>query len=222
VLNLTSSTLASNTATSAASGTPANVAAQGGALFLSGTGQDTLVNDTLWANVATSTGGESAQGGGISDNSSPLTLVNVTDGNNTATGSGGASGGGLFINNSTVEVLNSLFSNPHGPAGQAGADIFGTIADAQNNVFSSLLGVTIINDLGSGAVVQNLASQLGPLQHNRGPAGLKTVALLGTPATDHAIGGGTASSAIADVPTVDERGTRRPGPNGFDVGAFQT
>jgi len=52
------------------------------------------------------------------------------------------------------------------------------------------------------------------------------VALLGNPGPgqnhDGAIGGGTSTSSLGTIPTVDQRGDLRPGPHGIDVGAFQT
>jgi hypothetical protein len=58
---------------------------------------------------------------------------------------------------------------------------------------------------------------LGPLQFNGGPT--QTLALLpGSPA----LGAGTDFSLQGGIPNTDQRGLPRPGPNGFDLGAFQT
>jgi hypothetical protein len=58
---------------------------------------------------------------------------------------------------------------------------------------------------------------LGPLQFNGGPT--QTMALLpGSPA----LGAGTDFSLLGGIPGTDQRGLPRPGPDGFDVGAFQT
>jgi hypothetical protein len=93
-------------------------------------------------------------------------------------------------------------------------DVAGTITNAQSNLLGSLADTTIINDLGNGAKVAN--PLLGPLGDNGGPTET-SVPGTGSPA----IGGGTGSSTIGTIPSVDQRGEPRPGPQGFDIGSVQ-
>jgi hypothetical protein len=202
-LALSTSTVSGNKAT-ANSGT-----AQGGGIWNS----DNLAvtNATLFGNSVTATAG-TAQGGGIW-NSNTTTLINDTLASNTATGAT-AQGGGIF-NSSTLNLANTIDFNPSGAA--TDPDFSGTITATQNSLFGSDVTGQIAANANLGGNQFSTNPMLGPLASNGGPT--QTLALLpGSPA----IGAGVNISPLGGIPTTDQRGMPRPGPAGFDIGAFQT
>jgi hypothetical protein len=202
-LTVTASTITDNSASSTTND------AQGGGIW----NNDPLAvtNATLFGNNVNAPGG-TAEGGGLF-NSATATLINDTLAANTATG-GTALGGGIF-NSSTLNLVNTIDYNPGGAA--TDPDFSGTITATQASLFGSAVAGQIAanGDLGGNQFGVN--PLLGPLAFNGGPT--QTLALLpGSPA----LGGGVSISPLGSIPATDQRGLPRPGPAGFDMGAFQT
>jgi hypothetical protein len=236
ILTLTSSTVAGNTVTGTENQPGVQSLSVGGGIANDNGDVLTATNDTIWNNAVTEQpNGDSnvLYGGGFFLSAdSQSTLINDTVGDNTLalTGPGfpdagiGMEGGGIGTAG-TLDLVNTLVSDPNGPL--ASEDLFtqtNSSTSAQNDVFGSGDGYTFTNNLGGNVVQANIRTVLGPLTNNGGLT--PTVALLGIsgPGLNHdgAIGGGTTTSTLGTVPTLDQRGDPRPGPNGFDVGAFQT
>jgi hypothetical protein len=174
----------------------------------------TVTNATLFGNSVTASSG-TAQGGGLFNSSgSTATLINDTLASNNSTGS--TELGYDIFNSSTLNLANTIVSDPdHAPTDP---DVSGTITTSQNCLYSSTVPAQMIaagGDLGGNQFGVN--PRLGPLADNGGPT--QTMALLpGSPA----LGAGTNASPLGSVPTTDQRGLPRPGPNGLDIGAFQS
>jgi hypothetical protein len=211
-----------------------NSAAIGGGIYNGGT--MTMSGDTVNNNTATFGDG----GGGGVYNYGKLTVINCTIAVNEAAGGGGGitNEGALNVGNSTVaynsltktapdgggiysfaghelSLLNTIVFNPNSGA-KTENDVFGTIAQAQGDLFGTAVTIAAGGDMGGNQL--NANPLLGPLQNNGGPTA--TMALLpGSPA----IAAGASASLIPSlsVPTTDQRGEPRPG-NSIDVGAFQT
>jgi hypothetical protein len=178
---------------------------QGGGI--SNAGVMEIDNSTIAANTAN-------KGGGIF-NSGVLNLVNSTVASNTLLGGPVADGGGIYNIGSHLGLLNTIVFNPTSGASSSN-DVYGTIDQAQGDLFGSTVTIAAGGNLGSDQVNPNVL--LGPLQNNGGPTA--TMALLpGSPG----IGGGVSTSLIPGltVPTTDQRGDPRPA-NSTDIGAFQT
>jgi hypothetical protein len=210
-----------------------NIAAFGGGIANVGSGALTMTGDTTNNNTATGSGGgvyNSSQltiinctiavniavhGGGIANAHGVLMMGNSTVASNTVTGSQ-ADGGGINTGGvgSHLALLNTIVSNPNSGAATKN-DVFGTIDQAQGDLFGSDVSITGGGNLGSNRF--NTNPLLGPLQNNGGPTA--TMALLPGPA----IGAGVSTSLIPGltVPTTDQRGDPRPA-NSIDIGAFQT
>jgi hypothetical protein len=201
-LTVTADTLANNSASSATQN------AQGGGIWNS----DNLAvtNATLFGNSVSAAG--SAQGGGIFTGSF-TTLINDTLASNTATG-GTPLGGGIFnVLNQTVNLVNTIVFDPNGAS--ADPDVSGPISATQNSLYGSNVAGQIAANGDLGGNKFNTNPMLGPLADNGGPT--QTLALLpGSPA----IGAGTSTSLLGDIPTTDQRGLPRP-PGAPDIGAFQ-
>ena len=192
-MSMSGDTVNSNTATDAGGG-------------VSNSGKLDIINCTIAANVA-------AHGGGIA-NEAVLMMGNSTVASNTVTGAG-ADGGGIhtFGPASQLTLLNTIVFNPNSGAATAN-DVFGTINQAQGDLFGSLPTIDLPGNHGSNQF--NTNPLLGPLQNNGGAT--QTMALqAGSPA----VGAGVSNSGIGLVPTTDQRGAPRPA-NSIDIGAFQT
>jgi hypothetical protein len=182
-------------------------AADGGGIFSNGT-QLLMINDTV-------TGNSAELGGGIDiyTSNASATLINCTVANNTVTGPS-ANGGGIYIHSVPVTVLNTIVYNPKSGAATQN-DVFGTITQAQGDLFGTAPTILVGGDLGDNQLNN---PSLGPLQNNGGPT--PTMALQnGSPA----IANGASTSAIpgVSVPATDQRGDPRPA-NSIDIGAFQS
>jgi hypothetical protein len=169
----------------------------------------TIINSTIAANSA-------KLGGGIA-NFGMLNVVNGTVASNTVTGAG-ADGGGIstFGAKSQLALLNTIVFNPNSGAA-ANNDVYGSIAQAQADLFGSGVTIAIGGDRGGNQV--NAQPLLGPLQNNGGPT--LTMALLAT--SPVGIAQGASASLIAGLfaPFSDQRGYLRP-TNSMDIGAVQT
>jgi hypothetical protein len=211
-------------ADSAVSGNSASAGAEAHGGGINTLGLLTATNDTVWNNNVTANGGSGsvASGGGISTGYGASTLINVTIGDNTASATGGnAAGGGIFQSGSaTLNLVNTIVSDPNGPSGNP--DVSGTLTNSQNDDFASTAGLTISNDLRGNLL--NVAPLLGTLADNGGPT--ETVAeLSGSPTID----AGTSNAGVNAVfgtnpiPSTDQRGDPRPdGPStNPDIGAFE-
>jgi fibronectin-binding autotransporter adhesin len=206
-LTLTACTITAN----AISSGPAE-AALGGGIFTDGT--LTATNDTIWANSATANASSADGGGLLLDPPGKATLINDTVGDNTATGAAGSHGGGIFVSTGAIlNMVNTIVYDPTGPSDSP--DVHGTIANAQNDLFGSLTGATITNNLGGN--ITSATPGLGTLANNGGPT--LTVSDAGSLAVD----AGTSSSAIGTIPGTDQRGAPRPDIAGTnpDIGAFE-
>jgi fibronectin-binding autotransporter adhesin len=218
-LNLADSTVAFNTATSAATGSGLN-AAGGGISFSTSAATAVLTNDTIGNNSATASGTSAAQGGGIWAVAGATTLIEVTVAGNTATAGTGKGGGIYQSNTATLNLVNSIVSDPNGPAGSP--DVFGTVANAQNDDFASTTGLTITHDLGGNLL--NVVPLLGPLGNNGGPT--QTVAeLAGSGSIDAGVANAGVNAVFGTnpIPDTDQRGAARPDVPGSnpDIGAFE-
>jgi predicted outer membrane repeat protein len=163
-----------------------------------------MTNDTVTNNSAPIGGGIDCEPGGMT------TLINCTIANNTATG---GDGGGIWCKNAPLNLLNTIVSNP-GSGAVTENDVYGTITNAQANLFSSSPVIAVGGDLGGNQF--NTNPLLGPLQNNGGPT--QTMALqAGSPA----LGKGVSSSSIGMVPTTDQIGNPRPA-NSPSIGACET
>jgi hypothetical protein len=213
-ISLNASTVANNAVS--ASGNPA----QGGGIY--NDAALTATNDTIWNNSVTANGsGSKAFGGGIYTSAGTTTLINVTVGDNTATSDTSAKGGGIYQSNTaTLNLVNSIVSDPNGPAGSP--DVFGTVANAQNDDFASTTGLTITHDLGGNLL--NVVPLLGPLGNNGGPT--QTVAeLAGSGSIDAGVANAGVNAVFGTnpIPDIDQRGAARPDVPGSnpDIGAFE-
>jgi hypothetical protein len=194
IMYMAGDTVNNNTATSGLGGGIGN------------TGQMLIINCTIAENTAIANGG-----GGIS-NLGALDVVNSTVAFNTV--GFGATGGGIYTfgGSDKLELLNTVVYDPN-----TGAEVFGTIAQAQSLIYGpGPYNVAPGGDHGGSNLGAN--PKLGPLQSNGGPTA--TMALL---PGSWAIGHGATSSAIPGlaVPTVDQRSYSRLA-NSFDIGAVQT
>jgi hypothetical protein len=179
--------------------------ADGGGIDNNGT--LTVINCTIAANGATHFGG------GIS-NFGVLMMANSTVAFNTVKGAG-ADGGGIYNGGVELDLLNTIVFNPNSGAATAN-DVFGTINQAQGDLFGSGVAGQVASNLGSNQFSKD--PLLGPLQNNGGPTA--TMALLpGSPAIGHGVS--TSSILGLVVPTTDQRGDPRPA-YCTDIGAFQT
>jgi hypothetical protein len=195
--------------------------ADGGGIF---TGANfSATNDTVWNNSVTASevSSSGAFGGGIYAGAGTTMLVNVTVGNNTASSGSLMQGGGIFQGtDATLNLLNTLVSDPNGPSGSP--DVSGTVANAQNDDFASTAGLTIGNNLGGNLL--NVVPLLGPLANNGGLT--PTVAELnGSSTIDTGISnaGANAVFGVNPIPPIDQRGASRPDSAGTnpDIGAFE-
>jgi hypothetical protein len=194
-----------------------------------------LVDDTIYGNTATGGGGQfsgNAEGGGISDFTAGLTIVNCTIASNSAVvvapvsgGTPGTPEGGGICNlltpDSSLDLYNTLVA---GNTAAGSPDVFGPVATTENNLIGDDTGSMGFNTTSpqndqfgtSGAV---LDAKLGPLQNNGGNT--ETVALLaGSPA----LGKGDVGAAISAGLMTDQRGAgfARVENNTVDVGALET
>jgi hypothetical protein len=220
-LVLVGSTVSGNSVTNATAPAVAGDQAFGGAILDlqnpgAGGGVLRATNDTIWANSASATGaGATATGGGLRiGGGCTATLVNVTVGNNTATGAAAGSTGGGISDGGTLQLVNTIVSDPFGPAGSP--DVFTQPApaafEAQNSDIASTVGFTITTDRGGN--LRGVAPSLGPLADNGGPT-LTVAELPGSPT----INAGATASPLGAIPTADQRGFPRA--SGVDIGAFE-
>ena len=210
----------------------------GGAVLNEGGG---TVNVTDSAISASTKALNATGGGGITNVSGTVNLKNVTiSGNESASGIDNRSGGAVNINNSTitgngiaaqftpvvatgggianvgtVSMSNTIVA---GNTATTHSDISGPV----NSQGSNLVGNTAGSSGLTGADLQNVSAQLGPLQFNGGPT--KTHALL---SASPAIDSGNASTPSTCEAT-DQRGAARPvdGPDAdtnavCDIGAYE-
>ena len=194
------------------------VAAEGGALWSSGTLACTNSTITACQVLGGSGGGGEAlgpggpgTGGGVYLTNATATLVNLTLAANRPDGSyinyqrnaGPALGGNLAVSNATVTVLNSIIANSGN-----GGDVWGSVTDGGYNICSD--GSAGFSEVGS---LNNTDPKLGPLGDYGGPT--QTLPLLaGSPAID---GGG-----LVGAPSTDQRGRTRPFGPAIDIGAFES
>jgi hypothetical protein len=217
-LTVTASTIANNSASSTTGD------AYGGGI-VANLGDLAVTNTTLFGNSVTAPAG-TAEGGGLFNgftlptplpNLGGTTLSNDTLASNTATG-GTAKGGGIFNSSgNTVNLVNTIVYDPSGVS--TDPDVSGTITATHNSLYGSAVAAQIAanGNLGGNQFSTNPMLDPNGLQNNGGPT--QTLALLpGSPA----LGAGTNTSALGGIPTTDQRGLPRPGPDGFDLGAFQT
>jgi hypothetical protein len=172
----------------------------------------TLINDTLFGNTASVTGGGMA----CERNNGHLNLQNVTIDGNAA-----AKGGGVFNSTFLVLVHNSIIAGNRANANQ-GPDVVGVtsqgfnligIQDAANTAF-----VDGVSHDQVGSIAKPRFARLGLLQNNGG-ATFSQQLLAGSPAIDH--------GDSVDAPATDQRGVARPrdgdgnGSKLVDIGAFE-
>ncbi|MBI5033784.1 MAG: hypothetical protein HZB51_24970 [Chloroflexi bacterium] len=213
ILNITSSGIFSNTATSGSTG-------GGGIYNLWGTA--TLVNSTLYLNVANN------NGGGIYNDSSGTTgLYNVTiagnysdwDSNNTGTG------GGISRQGGTVNVRNSIVAGNYDYSNacltcSTADDCKGTINSEDFNLVQTTSGCSLVGSTGNN--ITGVVPQLSyPPAYNGGST--LNLALQSTSQAIDAGNTGGCRDILGALISVDQRGSRRPFPNGgrCDIGAFE-
>jgi hypothetical protein len=154
-------------------------------------------------------------------------MVNCTVSLNQANGLGGGidvvlSGGSLHLSLSNTIVAGNAVNTPTGYSELSiGADIYGPVFSAYNNLIGNGAGCSIGSLLGGpaiGNIVGNpshvINALLGPLQNNGGPT--MTMALLaGSPAIRQANN--------LRAPTTDQRGVTRLDQPGelTDIGAYE-
>jgi len=188
----------------------------GGAIYVTG-GSLVATNSTLAFNRAAGGSGAAAnsprgdgRGGALTLVSNSAALVNLTLALNRAeagasgdTNTGGAFGGGLANLGGTLTLRNSIV------ASNTPASFFGGLTDGGYNLSSDdSFAFTAIGSF------PNTNALLGPLTTNGGPT--RTMALLsGSPARN------AIPTNLFNVPSVDQRGERRPVGPGSDIGAFE-
>jgi hypothetical protein len=203
-LTVTAGTIANNSASSSTGD------ADGGGIWNSS--NLAVTNTTLFGNRVTATAGTAEGGGLLNGTTATATLLNDTLASNTATGAT-AKGGGIS-NHSTLNLANTIVYDPNGAADP---DVSGSLTATQNSLYGSAVAAQIAANGNLGGNQFSVNPLLGPLAFNGGPT--QTMALLpGSPA----LGAGTSTSALGGIPSTDQRGLPRPGPDGFDLGAFQT
>jgi hypothetical protein len=177
--------------------------ASGGGINV-GAGTNVLLENLTVSGNTASSDVATAEGGGIFS-SGTLQLTNVVVSGNQATSSQPSRGGGIANTGKLTISGGSVSGNAATVSGNPTAE-GGGIWDQ-----GSLLSVTGTTITGNEATRSD--SEGGGV-FSRGDASVSF--------TNATIGGGTASSALAQVPRVDERGHNRPASDSIDVGAFQT
>lgn len=189
-----------------------NNQAHTGAACSNGLGILTIINSTLFSNVAGAQGGLGG-GGAIVTGSNALNIINSTLHNNTGLGQGGGilnlgigsninitnstitqnfslSGGGGGINNQAggiIKVLNTIIADNNTNPLQAGPDLVGAFVSLGHNLLTNNADNTGFTNGVNGDLVGSSSARiiprLGLLQNNGGPT--MTRALLpGSPAID--------------------------------------
>ena len=195
-----------------------------------------MLNDTIYGNTITSGSGStsgSSYGGGINDDSTGLTLVNVTVAANSAVvvapvagGTPGTPQGGGISNylddDSALDLYNTLDATN---TGGTSPDFNGTAAIAESNLLgdgTDAVGFSTPSDHNqvgtSGSPIDPLFAVAG-LTNNGGNT--STVALQ---TNSPALGAGNVASATAAGLTTDQRGAgfSRIVSNKVDIGALET
>ena len=133
----------------------------GNSAVMSGGGLSQNFGASITTSVTNSTFSNNfaANGGGVQVIDGSLDLLNVTIANNRAT----TSGGGIDRTGGTITVTNTLVGNNVSPTGPDGD---GTIATANNSLFSNDTDLTIGGGVGN---LFNVNPLLGELQDNGGP-----------------------------------------------------
>jgi CSLREA domain-containing protein len=196
-VNVDSSTIANNTA-----GTAAGVTGTGGGVF-SQTAVN-LTNSTVSDNLAQGT--TTAQGGGIADTGSVVSLLNSTVAGNRAAGAGTTTAGGV-ANASSLNATNTIVAG--NTANGAPSDCLAAVTTG--TLANDLSGDTSCGFSGAGGK-QGVDPQLGPLADNGGPTNTRRLS-----ATSPALDAGTATGC----PATDQRGVKRPQGSTCDIGAVE-
>jgi RTX calcium-binding nonapeptide repeat (4 copies) len=205
-LNLSSVTIASNTATSAGG------AAAGGGVLIDSPGPHSIVASTISGNTAAADL-DDAHGGGIASAGSP-TLTHTTVHANTASAGDQALGGSLLSNAGAVQLRATIVSAGAGDAGaQNCLSLGGGLASQGYNLEAS--NVSSSAQCGTSSALQDRFS---------GDASLAALADRGGPTRTHALL--STSMALDGVPTCfplasDQRGEPRPSGVACEIGSFE-
>ncbi len=185
---------------------------------LENSGALTITNSTISGNRT------NAGGGGLFNLSGAATLINVTIANNTSDddNNGCCSGGGIFINDGTVDFMNTLIGMNIDKIG-IGPDCYspvsgGGITSQGYNLLQGLNYYCTISGTLTG-VITNTNPLLGPLANVGGATAVHTL-LSGSPAIN--AGNPAASDGVgAHCMPTDQRGVTRPIDGRCDIGAFE-
>ncbi len=194
--------------------------------------QPRFTNVTFISNTAN---GATSEGGGLSNNDSAVTLVNVTFSGNSAVNGGGiantngsspslinvtisgnsasGSGGGMYNINSSPALTNTLIANSSA-GGDCVNDTGGSIASGSTNNLieddTNACGLT--NGSSNNIIGQD--PNLGPLTDFGGPGEWVFPLLSPSPAID-------TGTACSKCPATDQRGVSRPAGAAYDIGAYE-
>jgi len=225
ILNVTRSTISSNTAINFGSGGGIhNISPPTNVIAIANISNTTISDNTAF----------SGSGGGIANISSSLTLNNVTISNNSALGPAGpnpVTGGGVYHPVSGTDriavVRNTIIAQNNSPANP---DVSGNFDSLGNNLIGSVGTATGFFNGVNGDIVGTIASPINPLlgvlQNNGGETDTRAL-LPGSPAIDagnNCVVTATCPSGNPPTPlTTDQRGTgfvRLQG-TAVDIGAFE-
>ncbi|MBV9493405.1 MAG: right-handed parallel beta-helix repeat-containing protein [Acidobacteria bacterium] len=179
-----------------------NSAPKGGGIYFYQPDNPVLIrNTTISGNNATA-----GPGGGVYfyDAYAGVTLEHVTIASNTAVGDGG----GFFVENNTVDVVNSIVANN---TGAANADIGG---NGTVNIKESLVEAPSTVTVDGGGNITGTDPNLGPLANNGGTTQTH-LPQPGSPAID------AGDQTLTPTVTTDQRGTTRPVGANVDMGAVE-
>ncbi len=193
-----------------------NTSFDGGGIANDLNGTLMIVNSTIAFNHAGQTGGGINQVGGGSGGGGGLTVISSTIAYNTI--NAGGAGGGIDASSGSAQIFDSIVAlNTSGGGTTASAsDIAGSVAlNSANNLIGGGGSGRLVNGTNGNKVGVPNINLATSLANNGGPT--PTIAVL---AGSAAIGGGSSSITGITVPTVDQRGTARPG-NSITIGAYQ-
>jgi hypothetical protein len=181
-----------------ASGGPGN----GGAIHVTGPGNNNITNGTYSENRA------AAEGGALWNNAGTMTVDNVTIDNNTATGTAADNGGGgAFNNGGTLNFTNSTLSNNTADGSNGGG-----IANEVDGTLSVMLSTVS----GNSTTVNG-----GGINSSGGSVTLTAVTVARNEATGNGGGIATSSGTVDLRSTLVGENTSASGPNvGANGGSF--